>query len=89
MADRLQLGQARHHDHGLLGRVGSNNMLLYLAGLSNVPAELYEAADIDGASRFQKFWNITWPQLAPDDLLHRGHERDRRPAGRLRNRPGP
>jgi multiple sugar transport system permease protein len=45
--------------------VGSNNMLLYLAGLSNVPQELYEAADIDGASRFQRFWNVTWPQLAP------------------------
>ena len=45
--------------------VGSNNMLLYLAGLSNVPAELYEAADIDGASRFQRFWHVTWPQLAP------------------------
>jgi multiple sugar transport system permease protein len=45
--------------------IGSNNMLLYLAGLSNVPPELYEAADIDGAKRGQRFWNITWPQLAP------------------------
>ncbi len=45
--------------------VGSNNMLLYLAGISNIPGELYEAADIDGASRFQKFWAVTWPQLAP------------------------
>jgi multiple sugar transport system permease protein len=45
--------------------IGSDNMLLYLAGLSNVPMELYEAADIDGASRFAKFWNVTWPQLAP------------------------
>jgi multiple sugar transport system permease protein len=40
-------------------------MLLYLAGISNVPQHLYEAADIDGANRFRKFWNITWPQLAP------------------------
>ena len=45
--------------------VGSNNMLLYLAGISNIPPELYEAADIDGASPSQRFWNITWPQLAP------------------------
>ncbi len=45
--------------------IGSNNMLLYLAGLSNVPGELYEASDIDGASRLQQFWNVTWPQLAP------------------------
>lgn len=50
---------------GLWGSIGSNNMLLYLAALTNVPGELYEAADIDGASRFQKFWNVTWPQLAP------------------------
>ena len=50
---------------GLWAAIGSNNMLLYLAGLSNVPQELYEAADIDGASRFQKFWSVTWPQLAP------------------------
>lgn len=50
---------------GLWAAMGSNNMLLYLAGLSNIPLELYEAADIDGASRFQRFWNVTWPQLAP------------------------
>jgi len=50
---------------GLWGAIGSNNMLLYLAGISNVPQELYEAADIDGASRFQRFWHVTWPQLAP------------------------
>ncbi|MCX7016256.1 MAG: sugar ABC transporter permease [Candidatus Sumerlaeota bacterium] len=47
------------------GAIGSNNMLLYIAGLSNIPVELYEAADIDGASPFQRFWNVTWPQLAP------------------------
>lgn len=50
---------------GLWSSIGSNNMLLYIAGLTNIPPELYEAADIDGASRFQRFWNITWPQLAP------------------------
>lgn len=50
---------------GLWASVGSNSMLLYLAGLSNVPGELYEAADVDGAGRFGKFWHITWPQLAP------------------------
>jgi len=50
---------------GLWGAIGSNNMLLYLAALTNVPQELYEAADIDGASRLQRFWHVTWPQLAP------------------------
>ena len=47
------------------GAVGSNTMLLYLAALTNVPGELYEAADIDGARPFDRFWNVTWPQLAP------------------------
>ena len=50
---------------GLWAAIGSNNMLLYLAGLSNVPGELYEAAEIDGTTAFQKFWHVTWPQLAP------------------------
>jgi multiple sugar transport system permease protein len=45
--------------------LGSNNMLLYIAGLSNIPPELYEAADIDGAGPLDRFWNVTWPQLAP------------------------
>jgi multiple sugar transport system permease protein len=50
---------------GFWAAFGSNNMLLYLAGISNIPQDLYEAADIDGASGMQRFWNITWPQLAP------------------------
>jgi multiple sugar transport system permease protein len=50
---------------GMWGAVGSGTMLLYLAALTNVPQELYEAAEIDGAGRMAKFWNVTWPQLAP------------------------
>lgn len=50
---------------GLWAAIGSNNMILYLAGLSNIPPELYEAADLDGASPMQRFWHVTWPQLAP------------------------
>ncbi len=45
--------------------IGGMNMILYLAALQNVPQELYEAADIDGASSFQKFWKITLPFLSP------------------------
>jgi multiple sugar transport system permease protein len=45
--------------------IGGNNMLLYLAALSNVPQDLYEAASIDGAGKWASFWNVTWPQLAP------------------------
>lgn len=39
--------------------------LLFLAGLQGVPHELYEAAAIDGAGSWQRFWHITWPQLTP------------------------
>lgn len=37
--------------------------LLYLGGARQIPAELYEAADLDGAGRIQKFFSITLPQL--------------------------
>lgn len=50
---------------GLWAGIGGTHMLLYLAGISNIPTELYEAADIDGASWFQKLRYITIPQLAP------------------------
>ena len=41
------------------------NMILFLAGLQTIPATVYEAADIDGASTWDKFWNITLPLLKP------------------------
>ncbi len=50
---------------GVWMAIGGANMLLYLAGLSNVPPELYEAAAIDGATGWQRFIHVTWPQLAP------------------------
>jgi multiple sugar transport system permease protein len=50
---------------GIVTGIGGGNMLLYLAGLSNISPELYEAAGVDGASGWQKFRHITWPQLAP------------------------
>jgi len=39
--------------------------IIYLAGLQNIPEHLYEAAEIDGANRWDKFWNITIPLLSP------------------------
>ncbi|MCU1422720.1 MAG: sugar transporter permease [Microbacteriaceae bacterium] len=39
--------------------------VIYLAALQDVPAELLEAARIDGANRWQAFWHVSWPQLAP------------------------
>lgn len=44
-------------------------MLIYLAGLQNIPVELYEAADVDGANSFQKFRLITWPLLGRISLV--------------------
>lgn len=41
------------------------SMLMLLAGLQTIPEELYEAADIDGANPWRKFWMITWPMLRP------------------------
>jgi raffinose/stachyose/melibiose transport system permease protein len=40
-------------------------MLLYLAALQGIPEEMYEAATMDGASRWQQFWHITMPSLRP------------------------
>ncbi len=40
-------------------------MILFLAGLINIPNELYEAAQLDGATRTRTFWRITLPMLAP------------------------
>lgn len=41
------------------------NMVILLAGLQNIPNDLYEAASIDGASSLKKFFHITIPQLKP------------------------
>jgi len=45
------------------------NMILFLAGLQNIPEQLYEAARIDGAGPWQQFRRITLPMLAPTFLF--------------------
>ena len=45
------------------------NMVIFIAGLQNIPGELYEAASIDGASGWQQFRSITIPMLAPTTLF--------------------
>jgi multiple sugar transport system permease protein len=45
------------------------NMLIFIAGLQSIPGELYEAAEIDGAGGWQRFWYITIPSLAPTFLF--------------------
>ena len=57
-------------DHAMLAiiivsvwRQAGYYMVMYLAGLQGVPNELYEAATMDGANGWQKFWRITFPML--------------------------
>jgi raffinose/stachyose/melibiose transport system permease protein len=40
-------------------------MVIFVAGLQSVPKELYEAAEIDGANKWQQFRSVTWPMIAP------------------------
>ena len=47
-----------------------NGMMIYLAGLQNAPEQLYEAADLDGASPWAKFRNVTLPILTPTILFN-------------------
>src|SRR5687767_832186 len=42
-----------------------NTVVIYLAGLQDVPRELYEAADIDGATTLRKVWHVTLPYVSP------------------------
>ena len=45
------------------------NMLIFIAGLQNIPTELYEAAYLDGAGPLRRFLNVTLPMLAPTFLF--------------------
>jgi raffinose/stachyose/melibiose transport system permease protein len=44
-------------------------MVIYIAGLQQIPQELYEAAEMDGASRWQQFRNVTWPMSIPTTIV--------------------
>lgn len=50
---------------GLWASVGGSRMIIFLAALQDVPQELLEAADIDGAGRWSKFQHITLPFITP------------------------
>jgi multiple sugar transport system permease protein len=51
-----------------LWAVGSMT-IIYLAALQGVPRDLYEAAEIDGAGRWSRFWNVTVPMISPVTLF--------------------
>jgi ABC-type sugar transport system permease subunit len=46
-------------------KIAGYSLVLFLAGLQDVPASLHEAASLDGARRFARFWYVTWPLLRP------------------------
>lgn len=46
------------------------SMVIYLAGLQSVPQELLEAAAVDGAGPWRRFWSVTWPLLAPATTIN-------------------
>jgi multiple sugar transport system permease protein len=50
---------------GLWASVGGSRMIIFLAGLQDVPKELLESAEIDGAGTWAKFWNVTLPLITP------------------------
>jgi multiple sugar transport system permease protein len=53
----------------LWSTAGGSRMVVFLAGLQGVPNELYEAAHIDGAGVWSRFWFVTLPLLVPTILL--------------------
>ena len=55
---------------GLWGSVGGGTMIIFLAGLQGVPAELHEASEIDGAGRWMRFWHVTLPMISPTILFN-------------------
>ena len=58
------LGNAGDYDYDDMDGVGYC-MLVYIGGLQSIPHQLYEAAYIDGASRWKQFTHITIPMLSP------------------------
>lgn len=53
---------------GLWKEIGWNT-IIYLAAITGINAELYEAAEVDGASRFKKIWHVTLPGLRPTIIV--------------------
>jgi multiple sugar transport system permease protein len=50
--------------------IGGAQMVIFLAGLQGIPEELQDAAKVDGAGSWRRFWNITLPLLSPTILFN-------------------
>ena len=46
------------------------SMVIYIAGLQSIPQEINEAAAVDGAGAWRRFWSVTWPLLAPATAIN-------------------
>ncbi len=53
---------------GVWKRIGFT-MIIYLAGLQTISPSYHEAAEVDGASSWRRFWDVTWPLLTPITVL--------------------
>jgi len=53
----------------------SYNFLFFLAGLQSIPKSLIEAAAIDGAGPWRRFWTVVFPLLSPTTFFSAGHQR--------------
>ena len=53
----------------IIWKTSSFMALILLAGLQMIPRSLYEAAEVDGASRWQQFWQVTVPMLMPSIIV--------------------
>jgi sn-glycerol 3-phosphate transport system permease protein len=80
-ADRhpVQLLHQQHRGHHLPGvaatwKMFGYNIVFFLAGLQGLPTELLEAASLDGAGAWQKFWKVTFPLLSPTTFFLVHHE---------------
>jgi len=50
-------------------KIAGYTMIIFLAGLQDIPPVLHEAAALDGANRWVRFWHITWPLLRPSAVF--------------------
>jgi sn-glycerol 3-phosphate transport system permease protein len=50
-------------------KIAGYSMIIFLAGLSDIPPVLHEAAALDGAGSWVRFWSITWPLLRPSAVF--------------------
>jgi ABC-type sugar transport system permease subunit len=50
-------------------KIAGYSMIIFLAGLQDIPPVLHEAAALDGANRWIRFWHITWPLLRPSAVF--------------------